>query len=194
MKNPRLQWALLTGALIALFSSARADTNYISRFDSANEADAWYFDFGGVTHTNSFDPTMDGDTNSSSGALKITMGFSTNLITTGENKGAYSIALSTPIGSNDVLNLDSIHMDLKVDSLSATDVYGLNGYFALVFRTGDTWYWAPQFGDNIGANYQVDSNGWRHIYWPITLQNTDPVHHITIQLWGNDAQDINGPV
>src|SRR5439155_6470384 len=67
-------------------------------------------------------------------------------------------------------------------------------YFALVLRTGPTWFWAPQFGDNIGANYKVDENGWRHIDAAVTLQNTDPVHHITWQLWGNDSQDINGPV
>ena len=156
--------------------------------------DAWFFDFGGVTHTNSFDPTMDGNTNANSGAMKVVLGFSTNLIASSDNRGAYTVPLSAPIANNDVLNLDSIHMDLKVDPASAQDAFGLNGYFALVLRTGPTWFWAQQFSDNIGANYQVDSNGWRHIDQPITLQDTNAVHHVTWQLWGNDSQDIPGPV
>src|SRR5690242_19451454 len=102
-------------SLLAL-SAARADTNYISRFDTAAEVDAWTFDFGGqVTHTNSFDPTMDGNTNANSGAMKVVLGFSTNFIASGGNKGAYTVPLSLPITGNDILNLDSIHLDLKVD-------------------------------------------------------------------------------
>ncbi len=183
----------MTGALLALAQAhARADTNFISQFNTASDVDAWYFDFGSVTHTNWFDPTMDGNTNPASGSMGVTLGF--NTVYAGDNKGAYSIALSTPIANNDVLNLDTIHLDLKIDPASAMDAFGNNGYFALVLRTGLTWFWAPQFADNVGANYHVDPNGWRHIDQAITLTSTDAVHHISWQLYGGPSQNINGDV
>src|SRR2546427_9804668 len=104
--------AVLATLFLALPASPTlADTNYISRFDSASEVTPWYFDFGGVTHANSFDPTMDGNTNASSGAMKVVLGFSTNYA--GNNKAAYTVALSAPIINDDVLNLHTPHMDLK---------------------------------------------------------------------------------
>jgi len=56
----QLNTAALAGLLLALPAElTRADTNYISRFDSASEVNPWFFDFGSVTHTKSFDPTQD---------------------------------------------------------------------------------------------------------------------------------------
>src|ERR1043166_6478058 len=128
--------------------------------------------------------------------MKVTFGFNSAL--GGDNKGAYILALSASIASNDVPNLDSIHFDIKVDPASSNDVYGLNGYFGLVFRMGPNWVWTPQFGDNIGTNYpngQVDENGWRHIDQPIVVPvDYDTIHHVTFQLWGGPSQNINGPV
>src|SRR5438309_2366696 len=117
---------VLTAAAFA-FSTLHspADTNYVSRFDSASEVDSWGFDFGSVTHTNTFDPAMDGNMNAASGAMKVTFGFSPAL--GGESKGAYTIPLSAPIVGDAVLDLDTIHLDLKVDPASAMDAYGLNG-------------------------------------------------------------------
>ncbi|MBI3852663.1 MAG: hypothetical protein HY298_20590 [Verrucomicrobia bacterium] len=184
--------AVLSGLIWCLASNpAYADTNFISKFDSASEVDSWTFDFGSVTHTNSFDPTMDGNTNALSGAMKVTFGFSTNYL--GDNKGAYIIALSAPI--TNLLDLDSMHLDVKVDSGSATDAFGLNGYFAVAFRANGGWDWRPTIGDNIGANYQVDENGWRHFDAPITFNQDDTnAHHIDFQLYGGPSQNIDGPV
>jgi hypothetical protein len=135
---------------------------------------------------------MDGNTNANSGSMKVVFGFDSTL--SGNNKGAYTVALSAPVINNDVLNLDTLHMDVNIDPASAMDASGLNGYFQIAFRTGDTWAWSPQFGDNVGANYQVDANGWRHIDTPITLSSTDAVHHLTWQLYGGPSQNITGNV
>src|SRR5437667_8371835 len=134
MKTSGLTQPPALGVLTALFlvisvTLIRADTNFVSRFDTASEVESWAFDFGSVTHTNSFDPTMDGNTNASSGAMRVTLGFDPAL--GGESKGAYIIPLSAPISGDDILNLDRIHMDVKIDSASATDAFGLNGYFQL---------------------------------------------------------------
>src|SRR6266446_8582825 len=102
MKNSsftqQLGWAALTGVALAFSPGyAHANTNYVSVFDTASEVGSWLFDFGSVTHANSFDPTMDGNTNASSGSMMVTFGFSTNIQPSGENKGAYIITLNPPI-------------------------------------------------------------------------------------------------
>src|ERR1051326_6074055 len=160
----QLSAAALAGVLLAVPAElTRADTNYISRFDSASEVTPWFFDFGSVSHANSFDPTQDGNTNASSGAMKVVFGFNTNY--SGNNKGAYTVPINPPVNNDDVLNLDSLHMDVKVDPASATDVFGLNGYLQVVFRTGPGWTWTPQFGENIGVQPEdVGGGGGINLY------------------------------
>ncbi len=199
MKNflfPQKSLVLASTALTLVLAPnhALADTNYISRFDTAGEIDSWSFDFGSVTHTNSFDPANDGNTNAASGSMKIVMGFNTAL--GGENKGAYAYFFPSPIAGDAIYDLDSVHLDVKVDPSSALDTYGHSGLFGMAFSVGDSWTWTPVFSDEIGANYQVDDNGWRHFDHDIqsVLTSTDAVRKVTLQLWGGSAQNIDGTV
>ncbi|PYJ02430.1 MAG: hypothetical protein DME25_15965 [Verrucomicrobia bacterium] len=89
-------------------------------------------------------------------------------------------------------------MDVKIDPASTTDSQGFNGYLQLALRGNGDWHWYPQFGDNVGTNYQTDDNGWRHFEQTITLPGgTDTptnIHRVDFQLYGGPVQNVDGPV
>src|SRR5258705_12680391 len=88
----------------------------VNNFDAASEITQWRFDFGSVTHTESFDPTMDRNGNAASGSMKVTLNFDTSL--GGNNKGAYTRDAFSPGVDGSSISA-SLQFDLKIDSSSA---------------------------------------------------------------------------
>src|SRR5437867_3549001 len=126
--NWRLGWAVaVPGALLLAWTPGQAQSDgVINRFDSASEVSQWRFDFGAVTHTTTFDSTMDANGNAASGSMMVVLGF--NAALGGDNKGAYTHDLFPGL---DGTTFSSLQMDVRVDSSSALDAFGNNGFFQL---------------------------------------------------------------
>jgi len=188
MKNdktyPWFKLAALAGMALALsLCPTRADV-IINQFNSASEVSQWRFDFGGVTHTEAFDPTQDANGNLASGSMKVVLGFSTAL--GGNNKGAYTRDLFPGL---DGTTFSSMQMDVRVDPSSALDAFGNNGYFQLVIRNTGNYDYNAQFNDNLRS-----ADGWRHISVSPLTGTVNDIRGVTWQLYGGPSQNINGPV
>ncbi len=125
MRSHRSEWksylSLLIGTAMAFWAaSARADI-VINRFDTASEASQWRFDFGKATNSFVFDPSVDANTNASSGSLKITVKFNTAL--SDNNKAAFTRDISPAIYGP---NVPSLEMDVLVEPNSARSFFGVN--------------------------------------------------------------------
>ena len=177
---------LLAAGVLVFCTGTRADI-VVNRFDSASEISQWRFDYGGVTHTESFDPTMDAGGSTSSGSMKIVLQFDPAL--GGNNKGAYTHDFFPAM---DGTAFSGMSMDVKVDPNSAPDAFNNNGYFKLVIRNNDSYDFNQQFGDNTKA-----ADGWRHISVSPLVGGPTAYNHIrgiTWELYGGPSQNINGPV
>lgn len=156
----------------------------VSRFDDASALANWRFDYGGVTNLIQFDPSQDASNNAASGSMKVTFGFDAALDASGNNKGALTLDLPTPI---DASSYQTLEMDVKIDPASATDGAGNSGYFQLVVRYGSFYDWNPQFGGNLRS-----SDGWRRIRVAPPVPPVNEVYAFTIELYGGAA--LTGPV
>ena len=184
--NLQFKAAALAG-LILTFSLGQiqaADGN-INQFNSAAEVSQWRFDFGGVSHTAEFDPTLDANGNGTSGSMKIILGFNTAL--GGENKAAYTRDAFFP-GVNGA-EFSGLQMDLRIDAGSAPDAFGNNGFFSLAIRNTDNYNYVQQFGDNVRS-----ADGWRHINASPLIAPYEAIRAVTWQLYGGPSQNINGTV
>src|SRR3989442_8686972 len=155
----------------------------INNFDTASEVGQWRFDFGGVTHTESFDPAMDSNGNAASGSMKVTLSF--NPVLGGDNKGAYTRDAFFP--GMDGSQFSSLQFDLKIDPASALDAFGNNGFFSLALRNTDNYNYVQQFGDNVRS-----ADGWRHIVVSPLVPPDEAIRALTWQLYGGPSQNITG--
>jgi len=188
MKNdktyPRFKLTALAGMALALSPCpTRADV-IINQFNSSSEVSQWRFDFGGVTHTEAFDPTQDANGNLASGSMRVTLGFNTTL--GGNNKGAYTRDIFPGL---DGTAFSSMQMDVKVDPNSALDAFGNNGFFGLAIRNTGNYDYFGQFGDNLHS-----ADGWRHISVSPLTGTVNDIRGVTWQLYGGPSQNITGPV
>ena len=158
----------------------------INNFDTASEVNQWRFDFGGVAHAESFDPTMDSNGNPSSGSMQVTLNFNSGTLGS-NNKGAYTRDAFFP--GVDGSQFSSLQFDLKIDSGSVTDAFGNNGFFSLALRNTDNYNYVQQFGDNVRS-----ADGWRHIVVSPLVAPDDAIRAITWQLYGGPSQNITGHV
>jgi len=163
-----------------------AQSTIINQFNSASEVSQWRFDFGGVTHTESFDPNVDGNNNPASGSMKVVLGFSSSL--SGNNKGAYTRDAFFP-GVNGA-NFATLQFDVKVDPSSALDAFGNNGFFSIALRNTDNYNYIDQVNTDQSLN---SANGWVHINAPLTGPY-DAIRALTWQLYGGPSQNIDGTV
>lgn len=164
-------------------AEARADL-VVNQFNDASEVSQWRFDFGGVTQSATFDPTMDANGNANSGSVKITLGFSSTLAD--NNKGAFTHDFAMPLNG---ANFTGLQMDVKIDPSSAMDAFGNNGFFTVALRNGAGYTWSPQFNDNVSS-----ADGWRHISVSPLSDPVDDIRAITLQLYGGPQQNIDGNV
>ncbi|MBI3852664.1 MAG: PEP-CTERM sorting domain-containing protein [Verrucomicrobia bacterium] len=164
----------------------RAQSTIINQFDNSSEISQWRFDFGGVTHSESFDATVDGNSNPASGSMKVVLGFSSAL--SGNNKAAYTRDAFFP-GVNGA-NFATLQFDVKVDPSSALDAFGNNGFFAIALRNTDSYNYVDQA--NTDQNLS-SANGWVHINAPLTAPY-DAIRALTWQLYGGPSQNIDGTV
>ncbi|HKQ36790.1 MAG TPA: hypothetical protein VJ063_01860 [Verrucomicrobiae bacterium] len=156
----------------------------VSRFDDASALANWRFDYGGVTNLIQFDPSQDASNNAASGSMKVTFGFDPVLDISGNNKGALTLDLPTPI---DASSYQTLEMDVKIDPASATDASGNSGYFQLVIRYSGFYDWNPQFGGNLRI-----SDGWRRIRVAPPVPPVNEVYAFTMELYGGAG--LSGPV
>jgi hypothetical protein len=181
----RFRLATLSALMLAVSAgSVDAADTILNRFDSASEVGQWRFDFGSVTHTETFDSTADANGNAASGAMRITLGF--NAALGGDNKGAYTRDLFPGL---DGTTFSSMQTDVRVDAGSALDAFGNNGYFQLVIRNTGNYDYNAQFGDNIRS-----ADGWRHISVSPLVGGVNDIRGVTWQLYGGPSQNIPGPV
>jgi hypothetical protein len=174
---------MVAGLTVILFAgSSRAEDIVVSDFPDASGISRWRFDYGGVTRLIEFDPAQDANGNPGSGAMKVTFGFDT-AIPGGNNKGAVTIDLPTPLDGSGYLTME---MDLKIETGSAADGAGNSGYFQMVIRNTDNYQFNSQFGSNVSTN-----DGWRHIRVTPT-GGRDRIRAITLELYGGSA--LTGPV
>ena len=163
---------------------ATAHDVIVSQFNNSSSLTGWRFDYGGVTNLLRFDPTQDATNNPASGSLKVTFGFSAALDATGNNKGAITYDLPTPL--NGTLYA-SMEMDFKVEPGSAEDFDYNNGYLKMVIRNTSSYSFDVQFEGTVNTN-----GGWRHIrVSPLTGVFSD-IRAITLELYGGPTLD--GPV
>src|ERR1051325_347699 len=161
-----------------------ADDVPIRQFDDASGLTGWRFDYGGVTHTMVFEPSQDADNNLASGSMKVTFGFDAAALNpSGNNKGAITIDLPTPLDGSEYLTLE---MDLKIETGSAADGAGNSGYFQMVIRNTGNYNFNSQFGANVTTN-----SGWRHIS-VVPNGARDNIRAITLELYGGAG--LTGPV
>ena len=188
MKRGKTRRAQIAGAAVVAVSAAATQADVIvSHFDNATEvgtAPAWHFDFGGVTQSAVWDPTVDFGGDPNSGSMKITANFDTTLAD--NNKVAYTHDIAPALNGGDFAGLE---MDVKVDPSSAMDAVGGNGFFSLVIRNGSGYDWSPQFNDSLRS-----SDGWRHVFVPSLQSPSDDIRALTIQLYGAGLQNLSGPV
>jgi hypothetical protein len=189
MQNNKSDWRFrlaTLGALVLAVSvgPVHAADTIINQFSTASEVGQWRFDFGGVTHTEQFDPATDANSNPASGSMRITLGFDAAL--GGNNKGAYTRDLFPGL---DGTTFSSMQMDVRVDAGSALDAFGNNGYFQLVIRNTGSYDYNAQFGDNIRS-----ADGWRHITVSPLVGGVNDIRGVTWQLYGGPSQNIPGPV
>jgi hypothetical protein len=158
----------------------------INRFDTAAEVNQWRFDFGGVSSNMVFDPSTDANNNPNSGSLEVTFTFDATL--GANNKGAITRDIAPDPGLNGA-NYTGLAMDVLVDSTSATDAFGQNGYGTVALRNGSNYEWEPQFNDNLNA-----SVGWRHIVVSPLQGTVNAIRALTFQLYGGPSQNLTGSV
>ena len=173
--------ALMVGVAAA---ESRADDVIISQFNNSGGLAGWRFDYGGVTNLIAFDATQDGNTNSASGSMKVTLGFDAALNASGNNKGAVTIDLPAPLDGSSFVTLE---MDLKIAPGSATDASGNSGYFQMVIRNTGSYAFNSQFGGNVSTN-----DGWRHIKVTPLAGGVNDIRAITLELYGGAG--LTGPV
>src|SRR5262249_34957616 len=89
----------------------------------------------------------------------------------------------------DGTTFSSLQMDVRVDSSSAVDAFGNNGFFQLVVRNTGNYDYNAQFGDNIRS-----ADGWRHIVVSPLVGQVNDIRGITWQLYGGPSQNLPGPV
>jgi hypothetical protein len=157
---------------------------FVSQFNDASTISDWRFDYGGVTNLIDFEPSQDASNNPASGSMKVAFGFDAALDATGNNKGAITLDLDTPI---DASSYQTLELDVKIDPASATDVSGNSGYFQLVVRYGGFYDWNPQFGGNL----RID-DGWRRIRIAPPVPPVDDIYGFTMELYGGAG--LTGPV
>ena len=155
----------------------------VDRFDDGLLAAFWRFDYGGVTSLLQFDPTQDAAGNPASGSLKTTLGFNADFDTNGNNKGAITLDLPSPLAGAAYLTME---MDVKVEPGSAADGSGNSGFFQMVIRNTITYEFISQGGVNVSSN-----GGWRHVVANLTGAHDD-IYAITLELYGGAA--LTGPV
>lgn len=175
--------ALAMGVVGCFATGARGDL-VVNQFNDASEVSQWRFDFGSVTQSATFDPTMDANGNPNSGSMKITLGFSSALA--GDNKGAFTHDFAMPLNG---ANFTGLQMDVKIDPSSAMDAFGNNGFFTVALRNAAGYVWSPQFNDNVSS-----ADGWRHISVSPLMDPADDIRAITLQLYGGPQQNIDGSV
>jgi hypothetical protein len=176
----------LFAILIALFAGCgfgRADDVIINQFNDASGIAGWRFDYGGASHTIEFSPSQDAINFPLSGSMKVTLGFDAALNATGNNKGAVTLDLSSPLDASAYLTME---MDVKIETGSAADSGGNSGYFQMVIRNTSSYAFNSQFGTGVSTN-----NGWRHISVPVT-GGRDDIRALTLELYG--GANLTGPV
>ena len=172
------------GVFVAVSAAcARADVT-LNKFDAASEVNQWRFDFGSVSHSAVFDPTVDANNNPNSGSMKITLGFNPSL--GANNKGAYTRDIFPGL---DGTTFSGLQMDVKVDPNSALDAFGNNGFFGLAIRNTGNYDYNSQFGDNLHI-----ADGWRHISVSPLTGAVNDIRGLTAQLYGGPSQNINGSI
>ena len=175
---------LAHGVFLPTFSSRAAEEVFVSPFNDATSLTGWRFDYGGVTNLFEFDASQDSSNNAASGSLKVTFGFdAAALSASGNNKGAITIDLGTPIDASTFLTME---MDIKIETGSAADGSGNSGFFQMVIRNGGSYQFNSQFGATLSTNA-----GWRHISVTPT-GSRDEIRAITLELFGGTA--LTGPV
>ena len=179
--NPR-RWIVALGLMTSFSWLSASGDVIVNRFNTTNEVSQWRFDFGGVTHSELFS-TDDANGNPLSGSLRVTMNFPAG---NGDHKGAYTRDAFFP-GVNGS-GFTGLQFDVKVDSGSAFDAFGNNGFFSMALRNTDNYNYVQQFGDNI----RIDA-GWRHVSVPLTGP-FDAIRGLTFQLYGGPSQNLPGPV
>jgi hypothetical protein len=174
------------GALVLAISAGpvHAADGVINLFNNASEVGQWRFDFGGVSHNAVFDSAMDANGNPASGSMRVDLGFNTAL--GGDNKGAYTRDIFPGLDGS---TFSALQMDLRIDSGSAMDAFGNNGFFQLVIRNTGNYDYNVQFQDNVRS-----ADGWRHIVVTPLTGAVNDIRAITWQLYGGPSQNIPGPV
>ena len=164
--------------------TARGDV-VVSKFDTAADVSKWRFDFGGATHTESFDPTMDADNNPNSGSMKISLDFNSDALGN-NNKGAYTFDFNPGL---DATKFSDLSMDVMADPNSAMDAFGQNGYFNAALRNGPNYDYQSQNGMGLDGTL-----GWVHYDISPITGTVNNVRGLTIQLYGGPSQNLTGNV
>jgi probable HAF family extracellular repeat protein len=174
----------VTSAVATLTLTPQGPDSIVNRFDSAGEIGGWRFDYGGVTHAETFDPAVDGNDDPASGSMKVTMNFDTAL--GGNNNAAYTRDAFFPAVNGS--NFAQLQFDVKVDPASAVDAFGNNGNFSLALRNTDSYNYIGQDNRNLRS-----ADGWVHISVPLTPPY-DQIRAITWQIYGGPSGNLPGPV
>jgi hypothetical protein len=112
--------------------------------------------------------------------MKITFGFDAAALNpAGNNKGAVTIDLPTPLDGSDYLSME---MDLRIETGSAADGSGNSGFFQMVIRNTGGYSFNSQFGSTVTTNVTTNG-GWRHISVPPSGARED-IRGVTLELFG----------
>jgi len=167
-------------ALMLSFAPARAGEVLITKFDSASDANAWYWENWSAPGLLTHDTDFDAGGGNPNGSLRLVNNFA-------NNPGGYQqcvFTLNLPATANAEGLYSHISMDVKVDPGSTARTNGDYGTFEIIFRNGGGWTW------NSRISVPLNGTGWTHVSAPVGAP-ADAVHHLTIKV-GQNA--LLGPV
>jgi len=172
---------LLAVSLVFLAGSScirAADDYLVNAFDAASEAAQWAKWWGSAPQTYSWDGSMDAQTNSSSGALRVAVQF--NLASYGgDNQFAVLRNFSGTLDGSQYTNLI---FDIFMDTDSPVRSFGDYGYLEVGFRNQD-------YSQNwLGGVSLPTTGGWLHFVFPINpnAPKIDTVAGVVLKMWSGD--------
>lgn len=168
-------------ALILSFAPARAEDVLITKFNSASDANAWYWENWSAQGSFSYDSELDGGGGSPNGSLRLVNTFA-------NSPGTYQQCVFT-LGLAGTTNAESVYshinLDVKVDPSSTPRAAGDYGTLEIILRSGTpNWSW------NSRISVPLNGTGWTHVSAPVAAP-ANAVHHVTLKL-GQNA--LLGPV
>lgn len=177
------QFGSAAAALLLAGSLTASAQSFVNAFNNAGDISSWRFDFGGAPGTVAWNAT---EGFGGAGALQLSMIF--NTAQGGNNKSLFTY---DKYGSAVDLTGYIVSFDVKVDSTSALDAFGGNGFLQTAIRNTGSYTYQDQSG--LAGNLSI-APGWVHFSSIVDIGEGTQTRAFSVQDYGGPSQNINGNV